>query len=90
MATHTDLLLSEGVVTLANWELRMLRDLVGEKADALLALHERTGSDKQLDDALDFMALFNKLNFTAPASSTMPETTVRTQVTSAIQAKMRK
>ena len=62
-ANMTDVLVQDGVVTLAGWELRMLLDLVGERADTLLASHERTGNEAQLDDALDYVSLFNKLKF---------------------------
>jgi hypothetical protein len=69
MQSKHEFISTDGVITLNEWELRQVRDLIGDRADALLTKAAAQNDDNALDEAWEYIDLYNKLN----ASRTMSE-----------------
>lgn len=81
---QTELLTVDGVITLNAWELRLIRDAIGDRADALLEQAAACGDDAALDEAWEFIELYNKLTVSRNPSElrSHPASTRRRKVTS--------
>jgi hypothetical protein len=61
-SNHSELLTPDGLLTMTVWELRLMLDAIGDKADALMAKATAQNDDNALDEAWELIELFNKLN----------------------------